>query len=131
MVRSGMALSAILAGARGLLVRRRGGRSACTARFTPGPSRIAPVSEVTFLWQGGACAFPPVLGTPDSLPADRCFDTLLVSVQRLGLVPRVAYTFDEDFLRPETRAMFVVAPVNATARENDGASERLRPPGRR
>ena len=27
-------------------------------------------------------------------------------------MPRVAYTFDEDFLRPETRAMFVVAPVN-------------------
>ncbi len=46
------------------------------------------------------------------IAADRCFDTLLVSVQRLGLVPRVAYTFDEDFLRPGTRAMFVVAPVN-------------------
>jgi len=67
---------------------------------------------VTFLWQGGACAFPPVLGTPPSLPADRSFDTLLVSTQRLGLVPRVAYTY-EDLLRPETRALFVVAPVEA------------------
>ncbi len=67
---------------------------------------------MTFLWQGGACAFPPVLGSPGSLPADRSFDTLLVAVQRLGLVPRVAYTYDEDLLKPETRAMFVVAPVN-------------------
>ncbi len=73
----------------------------------------SPVSEVTFLWQGGACAFPPVLGTPGSLPADRCFDTLLVSVQRLGLVPRVAYTFDQDLLKTETLAMFIVAPVDA------------------
>ena len=70
----------------------------------------SPVDEVTFLWQGGACAFPPVLGTPGSLAADRCFDTLLVSVQRVGLVPRVAYSY-EDLLRPDTRAMFVVSPV--------------------
>ena len=76
------------------------------------PPPNSPVDEVTFLWQGGACAFPPVLGTPSALPVDRCFDTLLVSVERLGLVPRVAYTFDADFLKPETRAMFVVAPVN-------------------
>jgi hypothetical protein len=78
-----------------------------------GPLPNQPVSEVTFLWQGGACAFPPVLGTPESLAADRSFDTLLVSVQRLGLVPRVAYTYDEDLFTPETRALFVVAPVES------------------
>jgi hypothetical protein len=67
---------------------------------------------VTFLWQGGSCAFPPVLGTPDSVPLDRSYDTMLVAVQRLGLVPPVAYTYDEDLLSPSTRAMFVIAPVN-------------------
>ncbi|MFI5454080.1 MAG: hypothetical protein ACHRXM_01375 [Isosphaerales bacterium] len=76
------------------------------------PSPNAPITEVTFLWQGGACAFPPVLGTPDSVPLDRSYDTLLVAVQRLGLVPRVAYSYDEDLLSPATRAMFVIAPVN-------------------
>ena len=76
------------------------------------PEPNARIDEVTFLWQGGACAFPPVLGTPDSVPLDRSYDTLLVAVQRLGLVPRVAYTYDEDLLGPSTRAMFVVAPVN-------------------
>ena len=73
---------------------------ACTAGSTPGPRRRARVDEVTFLWQGGACAFPPVLGTPDSVPLDRSYDTLLVAVQRLGLVPRVAYTYDEDCSDP-------------------------------
>ena len=79
-----------------------------------------------------------MLGTPGSLPADRSFDTLLVSVQRLGLVPRVAYTYDEDLLRPETRTMFVVAPVNAPAGGAPRTSENVRPergqpdhPGRR
>ncbi len=111
MVRSGMALTAILFGLAGFWA----GSAAAEGLHRwvyAWPAPNAPASEVTFLWQGGACAFPPVLGTPDSLPADRCFDTLLVSVQRLGLVPRVAYTFDDDFLTPETRAMFVVAPVN-------------------
>ncbi len=113
MVRSGMALPAILFSLAGFWA---GGAAAegLHRRIYAWSEPNAPISEVTFLWQGGACAYPPVLGTPDSLPADRCFDTLLVSVQRLGLVPRVAYTFDDDdFLRPETRAMFVVAPVNA------------------
>lgn len=76
------------------------------------PEPHAPIDEVTFLWQGGACAFPPVLGTPDSVPLDRSYDTMLVAVQRLGLVPRVAYTYGEDLLSPATRAMFVIAPVN-------------------
>ncbi len=112
MLRSGMALWAILLGLMGIW----SGVAAADGlhrSIYAWPEPNVPVSEVTFLWQGGACAFPPVLGTPESLEADRCFDTLLVSVQRLGLVPRVAYTFDDDFLRPETRAMFVVAPVNA------------------
>jgi hypothetical protein len=77
------------------------------------PEPKAAIDEVTFLWQGGACAFPPVLGTPDSVPLDRSYDTMLVAVQRLGLVPRVAYTLDDDLLSPATRAMFVIAPVNA------------------
>ena len=76
------------------------------------PEPNARISEVAFLWQGGACAFPPVLGTPESIPADRCYDTLMVSVQRLGLVPRVAYTYDQDLFRPDTRVIFVIAPVN-------------------
>ncbi len=76
------------------------------------PESNAPIDEVTFLWQGGACAFPPVLGTPESVPLDRSYDTLLVAVQRLGLVPRVAYTYDEDLLSPATRSMFVIAPAN-------------------
>jgi hypothetical protein len=111
MVRSRMALPALLLG----LV---GGWSGLAATdmlhrsLYALPEPNSPISEVAFLWQGGACAFPPVLGTPESLPADRSFDTLLVSVQRLGLVPRVAYTYDEDLFRPDTRAIFVVAPVN-------------------
>jgi hypothetical protein len=112
MIRSGMALPAVLFG----LVGFWGGALAAEGlhhAIYAWPEPNSPVSEVTFLWQGGACAFPPVLGTPGSLAADRCFDTLQVSVQRLGLVPRVAYTFEDDFLKPETRAMFVVAPVNA------------------
>lgn len=80
------------------------------------PQPNSPIDGVTFLWRGGACAFPPVLGTPPSLPADRSFDTLLVSTQRLGLVPRVAYTY-EDLLRPETRAVCAIAPVDVPPAE--------------
>jgi hypothetical protein len=111
MARSGLALPAILFGLAGFW----SGAAAAEGlhrEIYAWPQPNAPYSEVTFLWQGAACAFPPVLGTPETLPADRCFDTLLVSVQRLGLVPRVAYTYDDDLLKPETRAMFVVAPVN-------------------
>ncbi len=111
MVRSGMALPAVLFGLAGFWSGALAAEGLHRSIYA-WPEPNIPVSEVTFLWQGGACAYPPVLGTPGSLPADRCFDTLLVSVQRLGLVPRVAYTFDDDFLKPETRAMFVVAPVN-------------------
>ncbi len=75
-----------------------------------GPSR-SPVHEVAFLWQGGSCAFPPVLGDTGSLPMDRAFDTLFVSVQRLGFVPRVAYTYDKDLFTSDTRVLFVIAPV--------------------
>jgi hypothetical protein len=92
--------SALLAVSRGLVMALRG------------LALPALISEVTFLWQGGSCAFPPVLGTPDSIPVDRSFDTLLVSVQRLGLVPRVAFAC-QHALKPETRAIFVVAPVTA------------------
>ena len=42
-------------------------------------------------------------GRPTRVPADRSYDTLLVATQRLGLVPRVAFTYD-DLLQPETRA---------------------------
>ncbi len=116
MVRSGLALPAILCGLLGLW---------SGAALSEGlhhwlyawPKPNAPVSEVAFLWQGGACAFPPVLGTPDSIPADRSFDTLLVAVQRLGLVPRVAFTYDKDLFTPETRAIFVIAPVNTPPAE--------------
>ncbi len=74
------------------------------------PAPNAPTPEAAFLWDGGACAFPPVLGSPESLPAERSFDTLLVSVQRLGLVPRVAHEYD-GLIGPDTRVAFVVAPV--------------------
>ncbi len=112
MVGSGMALPALLF----LLVGSWAGVAVSEAihrRVYAWPAPNAPISEVTFLWQGGVCAFPPVLGTPESLPADRSFDTLLVAVQRLGLVSRVAYTYEGDLLTPETRAMFVVAPLNS------------------
>src|ERR1017187_8426632 len=105
MVRSGMALPAILFGLAGLW----GGAATSEAlhrSIYAWPEPNAPISEVTFLWQGGACAYPPVLGSPASLPADRSFDTLLVSVQRLGLTPRVASPYDEDLLTPATRSMF-------------------------
>ena len=111
MVRSEMALIAVLCG---LL----GGWSGMAASeelhrwVFAWPEPNTPISEVAFLWQGGACTFPPVLGTPESIPIDRCFDTLMVSVQRLGLVPRVAYTYEEDLFRPDTRVIFAVAPVN-------------------
>lgn len=75
------------------------------------PAPNVAIDEVSFLWKGGACAFPPVLGTPGSLTPDHCFDTLLVSVQRLGLVPRVAYDYEKEMIRSETRAIFAVAPV--------------------
>ncbi len=80
------------------------------------PAPNARVDEVMFLWQGGACAFPPVLGTSDSVPLDRSYDTLMVAVQRLGLVPRAAYTYDE-MLEPDPRAVFVIAPVNTPPKE--------------
>jgi hypothetical protein len=111
MVRSRMALAALLCGLGGLW----SGLALSEAlhrRIYAWPEPNAPVSEVAFLWQGGACAFPPVLGTPESIAIDRCFDTLMVSVQRLGLVPRVAYTYDQDLFLPDTRVVFVIAPVN-------------------
>lgn len=85
------------------------------ALYDLGPPR-SPIHEVSFLWQGGSCAFPPVLGGIGSLPLDRAFDTLLVSVQRLGLVPRVAYTYDDDLFTESTRALFVIAPVDRAPR---------------
>jgi hypothetical protein len=115
MIRSGLALPALLLGLAGFWS-GVGIADGLHFRIHAWPEPKAPISEVTFLWQGGACAFPPVLGTPESLPADRSFDTLLVSVQRLGLVPRVAYTFDKDLLSPNTRAIFVIAPVNVPPR---------------
>jgi hypothetical protein len=111
MVRSGMGLTAVLCGLLGCWAGLAASETLHRSIYAwPNPNAL--ISEVAFLWQGGACSFPPVLGTPESLPADRSFDTLLVSVQRLGLVPRVAYTYDEDLFRPDTRAIFVIAPVN-------------------
>lgn len=78
--------------------------------YDPGPPN-APINEVSFLWDGGSCAFPPVLGGIGSLPMDRAFDTLFVSVQRMGFVPRVAWKY-EEVLTENTRAVFLVAPVN-------------------
>jgi hypothetical protein len=80
------------------------------AVYSLGPPR-APIHEVSFLWAGGHCAFPPALGDTGNLPLDVAYDTLLVSVQRLGLVPRVAYTYDE-LLTENTDAIFVISPVN-------------------
>jgi hypothetical protein len=111
LVRTRMALAAVLCGLGGLwtgLALSEGLHRWIYAW----PEPNARISEVAFLWQGGECAFPPVLGTPESTPADRCYDTLMVSVQRLGLVPRVAYTYDQDLFRPDTRVIFVIAPVN-------------------
>ena len=83
MVRSGTALAALLFGLSGLwsgLALSEGFHRTIYAW----PEPKSPVSEVAFLWQGGACAFPPVLGTPESVPLDRCFDTLMVSGPATG-----------------------------------------------
>jgi hypothetical protein len=110
-IRTGAALPILLGG----LVGAWGGVSLADrvhrSFYDLGPPR-APVHEVSFLWQGGNCAFPPVLGDIGSLPLDRAFDTLFVSTQRLGLVPRVAYEYDRDLLTNHTRALFVIAPVD-------------------
>lgn len=81
------------------------------ALYALGPPR-SPICEISFLWQGGDCAFPPVLGGTGSLPLDHAFDTLFTSVQRLGLVPKVAYTYDRDLFTENTRAIFVISPVD-------------------
>lgn len=112
LVLAGLALPAVVLGLAGSWGGMRASES-LHRRVSAWPEPRARVDEVTFLWQGGACAFPPVLGTPDSVPLDRSYDTLLVAVHRLGLVPRVAYTYDEDLLGASTRAVVVVAPVNA------------------
>lgn len=78
--------------------------------YDPGPPN-APISEVSFLWEGGNCAFPPVLGGLGELPVDSAFDTLFVTVQRKGLVPRVAWKY-EELLNENTRIVFVPVPVN-------------------
>ena len=112
MARTGLPVLALACGLTGYW----GGLAASDAlhRFAyplRGPN--APVDEVRFLWVGGACAYPPVLGTPTSLEPGRCFDTLMVTVQRLGLVPRIAYTYGDDLLGPDARSLFVVAPVDS------------------
>jgi hypothetical protein len=112
MAGAGLALPAVALGLAGSWA-GMAGTEALHRRLYAWPEPRTPIGEVTFLWQGGACAFPPVLGTPNSVPLDRSYDTVLVAVQRLGLVPRVAYTHDEDVLGPATRAMVVIAPVNA------------------
>jgi hypothetical protein len=110
-VRAGAAVPVFL----GWLVGAWGGMLAADqlhrAVYDLGPPRSS-IHEIVFLWQGGSCAFPPVLGGTGSLPLDRAFDTLFVSVQRLGLVPRVAYTYDRDLFTANTRALFVIAPVD-------------------
>lgn len=80
--------------------------------YDHGPPR-EPISEVAFLWRGGLCFFPPVLGSTGSLPLDRAYDTLLVSTQRLGLVPRIVESADADeLIHANTRVIFVIAPVH-------------------
>src|ERR1017187_1434063 len=105
MVRSGMALPAILFGLAGLW----GGAATSEAlhrSIYAWPEPNAPISEVTFLWQGGACAYPPVLGSPDSRPAARCLNTRPVSGRRPALPPRVVCTSGANLLTPATRSMF-------------------------
>jgi hypothetical protein len=110
-VRIGGALPVFLGGLLGIWGGLLGTDRVHRVVYDLGPPR-SPVHEVSFLWQGGSCAFPPVLGSIDPLLVDRSFDTLLVSLQRLGLVPRVAYTYDSDLFTANTRALFVIAPVD-------------------
>ena len=107
--RSGMTFAAVLGGLAGIAGGVHAADRVHAVAYDPGPAR-SPSHEVSFLWQGGACGFPPVLGSIDGLAVDRAFDTLLVSFQRLGLIPRVAYEYDE-IIGPDTRAVVVIAPV--------------------
>ncbi len=77
------------------------------------PQPRVPVSVVSFRWRGGECAFPPVLGANENLAADVSYDTLRVSVQRLGLVPQVHYSDSEEMLGPSTRVFVVISPVES------------------
>ena len=80
MVRSGLALSAIIAGLAGFWT-GSGGAEALHRMIYAWPEPSAPISEVTFLWQGGACAFPPVLGSSGDLGrGSRLLRHLLVSI---------------------------------------------------
>jgi hypothetical protein len=120
-IRSGLAITAVFFALSGLWL-GIGISEHIHRRAYAWPLPNSPVDEVTFLWQGGACAFPPVLGSLGSLQANQCFDTMLVSIQRVGLVPRVAYSY-EELLRPNTRAIFAVSPVDAPPA---GVIERLK-----
>ena len=75
------------------------------------PQPRQPIHEISFLWEGGYCAFPPTLGSLGNLSATQAFDTLFVTTQRLGFVPRIAWEF-ETVLSPSTRAVVLVAPVD-------------------
>ncbi|MFO0980840.1 MAG: DUF4350 domain-containing protein [Planctomycetota bacterium] len=80
-----------------------------------GMSRLAPPPEsspsvtVSFLWQGGFCAFPPALGGTGDVPDDALFDTLFVATERLGLRPRIAYRYEDAC--EDAQALVVINPV--------------------
>ncbi|MEW6744616.1 MAG: DUF4350 domain-containing protein [Planctomycetota bacterium] len=98
-----------------LLASAGGGGGAYLAQFLSSlayevpPARVPP-PHVTFLWEGGYCAFPPVLGGLGDLPLDATFDTLFTTTQRLGLEPRVAYRY-EDALEGSD-ALAVINPLD-------------------
>jgi hypothetical protein len=72
----------------------------------PGPK----YREVEILWQGGSCAIPQSLGSIGSLDPKLAFDTMLTSVSRCGVWPRIVRDH-ADALSPRTEALFVVNPV--------------------
>lgn len=80
-------------------------------QFNTPPRPLVPDREVVFLWDGGQCAFPETLGSMGSLEAKDAFDTLFVSIQRMGLVPRVAWKYEETF-QSNPAAVVLIRPVN-------------------
>jgi hypothetical protein len=66
--------------------------------------------DVEFLWDGGAAAFPPTIGSLGALPAEYAFDTLYVQCIRAGARPRVIRSRAE-MARNTSRALWIMNPI--------------------
>ena len=67
-------------------------------------------------WIGGACAFPPSIGSIGKTKRELAFDTLLTDIARTGVWPKVVRRYDQSLL-PTTSIVFLVNPMWEPPRE--------------